>query len=466
MTSRSARSAALIENLRKRHEKRLRTNSVAPKAEPNRPAFDFSEMPDLKRYQVMEMAAETLGLQSPFFRLHEGPSGPRQTVDGASVINFASYNYLGLNHAPEVLKAASDSLQIWGLSPGASRLVGGERQAQRLLEARLAETHGVEAAVAMVSGHATNVTTIGTLLGPEDLILTDQLAHNSIIEGARLSGATRISFPHNDLDWLEQYLAQSRHRHGRALIAVEGLYSMDGDMPNLARLIEIKSRHECWLMVDEAHALGVLGQTGRGTAEAQGIDPTQVEIWMGTLSKTLGACGGYVAGSEALVKLLKHRAPGFVFSVGLSPVLAAGAQAALVQMEAEPDRVRRLQANGKVFLEALQEHDLDTGSAQGFAVAPVITGDSIQAVSLSSALLDRGINALPVVYPAVPEKAARVRFFVTSEHSEQDLIHAASETARCLDELKSNAGNAQARIAEFAGLLRAQSSGSIQDLNP
>ncbi|MEM9046077.1 MAG: aminotransferase class I/II-fold pyridoxal phosphate-dependent enzyme [Pseudomonadota bacterium] len=468
MKTGSASSGRLIESLRVKHGARSRTmkEGESTSSRPGPEAFDFSDHPDLRRFEMMEKAVNALGMQSPFFRLHESSPGPDQRVSGVDVVNFASYDYLGLNQAPEVLAAAQSTLANTGISPGASRLVGGERLSQQRLEVRLAENYSAEAAVAMVSGHATNVTTIGTLLEPEDLILTDQLAHNSIFEGARLSGANRVSFPHNDFDWLERYLSQSRHRYRNVMIAVEGLYSMDGDMPDLARLIDIKKRHDCWLMVDEAHALGVLGLTGRGTAEAQDVDPRQVEIWMGTLSKTLGSCGGYIAGSAALVKLLKHRAPGFVFSVGLSPVLAAGAEAALRLMRAAPDRVSRLQQNGRVFLDALKGHGLDMGSAQGYAVAPVITGDSVKAVALSSALFDQGINALPVIYPAVPEKAARVRFFVTSEHDASQLIEIAQKIAACMTALEEGMVGVSQQVSEIASMLKSQASGSILDLKP
>ncbi|MEM8792310.1 MAG: aminotransferase class I/II-fold pyridoxal phosphate-dependent enzyme [Pseudomonadota bacterium] len=458
---------SLIEDLRASHKRRAQVREERARDGSRPPAVqDISKLPEAEVHRAMETAAGALGLSSPFFRVHEGAPGARQIVEGEECINFASYNYLGLNTAPEVLAASATMLEAVGLSPGASRLVGGEQAVQRRLETRLAEIYGVEDAVAMVSGHATNVTTLGTLLGPQDLILTDQFAHNSIVEGARLSGATRVVFPHNDLDWLERHLTLTRGQHRRALIAVEGLYSMDGDMPDLKRLIDIKDRHAAWLMVDEAHALGVLGDTGRGSAEAQGVDPAQVEIWMGTLSKTLGACGGYIAGSRDLIRLLKFGASGFVFSVGLSPVLAAGADAALSMMMREPDRVRRLQHNGSLFRNALRAAEVDTGLSEGFSVIPVVTGDSVRAVTLSSELLSRGINALPIIYPAVPEKAARVRFFVTSEHREADLIEAAKQTASVLAEINLGARKSQERIREVAQKLQAGSSGSISDLNP
>ncbi len=215
--------------------------------------------------------------------------------------------------------AAKQAVDRYGVSAGASRLVSGERPVHRDLEAALAAWHGAEDALVLVSGHATNVTLLGHLLGPQDAVLHDAAIHNSCLEGARLSGARRIAFPHNDWERAGQELAAIRGRHRHVLVVIEGHYSMDGDCPDLARFVDLARRHDAWLMVDEAHALGVLGATGRGIAEAQGVDPRGVDIWMGTLSKSLCAAGGYIAGPRELIAWLRHTLPGFVYSVGLSP---------------------------------------------------------------------------------------------------------------------------------------------------
>ncbi|MCL5777705.1 aminotransferase class I/II-fold pyridoxal phosphate-dependent enzyme [Limibaculum sp. FT325] len=441
--------AALISHLREAHRGRAGQRGAAsadvPKDAPApAAAFDFSTLP---RYQAMTLhraAADMLGMTSPFFRLHDGPPEPELAIDGAPRLNFASYNYLGLNGHPEVVAAAAEAMRTQGISACASRLVGGERPGHRALEAALAAVHGAESALAFVSGHATNVTTLATLVDREDLVLMDQLSHNSIGEGAKLSGSHRLVFPHNDYDWLDERLGQVRGQHRNVLIAVEGLYSMDGDSPDLARLVEIKDRHGAWLMVDEAHGLGVLGPTGRGIAEAQGIDPRRVEIWMGTLSKTLGACGGYIAGSQALIDILRFNAPGFVYSVGLAAPLAAAAAKALEIMLREPERVARLRANGQHFLAAARAAGLDTGHAQGTAVTPVILGHSMRAALASHLLHEAGISALPIIYPAVPEKLARLRFFVTSEHVPSQIDHAVATLARLIPEV-------DARLAALRG---------------
>ncbi len=391
----------------------------------------FDSLPGYKEMQVLMAATRTFGVDNPFFRTHEGLATSTTTIGGRRYLNFSSYNYLGLNGHPEVNRAAKDAIDRYGVSASASRLVAGERPVQRELEEALADAYGVEDCVVFVSGHATNVSTIATLFGPRDIVIHDSLIHNSVLEGARLSGAARRSFPHNDTAALDSILADIRGQFERALIVVEGHYSMDGDIPDLPALIALKRRHKCFLMVDEAHALGVLGRTGRGVAEHFGSDPRDVDIWMGTLSKTLAGCGGYVAGERALVEHLKYAAPGFVYSVGIAPPLAAASLTALRIMRREPERVERLQENGRLFLKLAAEAGLDTGLSQGLSIIPAITGSSLKAVRLSSAFFEHGINVQPVIHPAVEEKAARLRFFLTETHTEADM-RLACETAKKL----------------------------------
>lgn len=381
----------------------------------------FERHPAYERLLVSQSAAERFGVQSPFFRVHEAVAGATTIIGARQYINFSSYNYLGLNGHPRVNQAAQRAIDRYGTSPSASRLVAGERPVQRQLEQALATFYGVDDCIAFVSGHATNVSTIATLFGTRDLILHDALIHNSVLEGARLSGAHRRSFPHNDWQWVDALLGQLRGQFERVLIVVEGLYSMDGDSPDLRRFVELKARHKTFLMVDDAHALGVLGATGHGSAEHWGIDPRDVDIWMGTLSKTLASCGGYIAGSTPLVELLKFNAPGFVYSVGLSPALAAAALEALRIVQEEPQRVARLQAVGQEFLHRARAKGIDTGLSEGHAITPAIIGSSLKAVRLSNALLEHGINAQPIIYPAVEEKAARIRFFLSCLHEPEQL---------------------------------------------
>jgi 7-keto-8-aminopelargonate synthetase-like enzyme len=267
----------------------------------------------------------------------------------------------------------------------------------------------------------TNVSVISTLTGAKDLIVSDAVVHNSAVIGSVLSGASRRSFMHNDLDNLEQILAANRGKYERCLIVIEGLYGMDGDFPDLRRLIEIKDKYQAWLMVDEAHALGVLGKRGYGSFEQAGVDPRGVDIWMGTLSKTLAGCGGYIAGSGILIDYLKSLSGGFVYSVGMPPVIAASAVKSLEIMHREPERVAQLHRNGAFFRRVATEKGLDVGSSVGTAVAPIVVGDSLSAVILCQQLFKRGINVQPVLYPAVPAKSSRLRFFLTSMHTEDQI---------------------------------------------
>lgn len=397
---------------------------------------DFESLPGYKELKLQRSAAELIGLGNPFFRVHETRAGATTRIDGRSFTNFSSYDYLGLNGHPRINEAARTAIDAFGTSASASRIVAGERPGHLSLEKALASHYGSEACVVMVSGHATNVTTIGALMEPGDVIFHDALIHNSVVTGAQLSGAQRRSFAHNDLDALESLLAATRHEHRRALIVIEGLYSMDGDAPDLAGFVALKERYNAWLMVDDAHGLGVLGPTGAGLFEHCGVDPTAVDIWMGTFSKTLSTCGGYICGAGALIEYLKCTAGGFLYSVGMSPPLAAAAEAALEVMHAEPERVERLRQNGNMFLALARKVGLDTGTSLGLAVIPVIVGDSLKSVTLSDRLFKRGINVQPIIHPAVPERASRLRFFMTSEHTPDQIRETVTAVAEELREIE------------------------------
>ena len=239
--------------------------------------------------------------------------------------------------------------------------------------------------------------------------------------GAILSGARRRPFPHNDYQALDQLLSQLRQDYRRVLIAIEGTYSMDGDFPDLPEFLRVKKKHKVFLMVDEAHSIGTLGATGRGISEHFGIDPRDVDIWMGTLSKSFGSCGGYIAGNDALVEYLKYTAPGFVYSVGLSPPNTAAALAAIELLEAEPWRAKECRDRAAQFVELAKHYKLNTGQSHGTPVVPVIVGSSVVALKLSRRLFERGINVQPILYPAVEESAARLRFFITSTHTSDEI---------------------------------------------
>ena len=385
------------------------------------PRLDVSELDGFRELRMIREAADFLGIADPYFRAHEGIAGAETLIGNKTYVNFASYNYIGLNGHPHIANAAKAAIDRYGTSVSASRPVSGERPIHRELEQMLARIHGCEDCCVLVGGHATNVTVMGHLLGRNDVIVHDALIHNSIVQGAMLSGARRVPFPHLDHGAADRLLRELRPRHGRALLVIEGHYSMDGDVPDLASFITAARRYRAWLMVDEAHALGVLGQRGFGTADRCGVDPSDVDIWMGTLSKSLVSCGGYIAGRRDLIDYLKLTAPGFVFSVGMAPATAAAALAALELLEREPERVHRLNDRATLFLQLARQGGLDVGGSIGASIVPVITASSIRAGRLAQAMFNRGVNVQPILYPAVPERAARLRFFLTESHTEEQI---------------------------------------------
>jgi 8-amino-7-oxononanoate synthase/acyl carrier protein len=391
--------------------------------------YRFDLYPEyLKLRQSFEML-EATGLANPFFRVHERVANDTTVIGGRELINFSSYNYVGMSGDPVVSAAARDAIDRYGTSVSASRLVSGETGLHRELERGIADFIGVDDAIVFVGGHSTNETTVGHLFGPGDLILHDALAHNSIVQGAMLSRAQRRPFPHNDWQVVDRVLADLRGDHRRVLVAIEGVYSTDGDIPDLPRFIEVSKRHKAFLMVDEAHSAGVLGPHGRGIGEHFGVNPEDVDLWMGTLSKSFGSCGGYIAGDRAMVEYLKYTAPGFVYSVGISPANAAAALAAIRLLAAEPERIAALHERARLFLALARERGLNTGLSHDSPIVPVILGDSLHCLRLSQAMFDRGINVQPILYPAVEERAARLRFFITASHTEEQIRHAIDVTA-------------------------------------
>jgi 8-amino-7-oxononanoate synthase len=401
-----------------------------------RECWDFASFPEIRNLKNRLAELDRIGLRNPYFHVHEGIARNRSVIDGIEMLNFSSYNYLGFSGHPEVMAAAKDAIERYGTSVSASRLVSGERQIHRDLEQGLAEHIGVDDAVVFVSGHATNVTTIGHLFDKEDLILHDALCHDSILQGIYLSGAKRVPYRHADMSELEQILGQARDQYRRVLICSEGLFSMDGDICDLPRLIGLKRRFQCNLIIDEAHSIGVLGPSGRGISHHfPGINPKEVDLWMGTLSKSFASCGGYIAGSEPVVGYLKFTAPGFLYSVGMSPPNAAAAFKSLELMRRYPETVEQLRSRSKLFLELARNNGVNTGFSAGAAVIPAIIGNSNKCIQLSQALAARKINVQPIVHPAVEENAARLRFFISATHSEDEIRYAVQVLAEELSKL-------------------------------
>lgn len=400
--------------------------------------YEIEKMPEFTRVQRMKEMMQLSGIRNPFFSVHQGIIADTTRIGGRELISFSSYNYLGLSGHPEVSESARQAIDEYGTSASASRLVSGEKEIHGIFERELAEFLGVQDIITFAGGHATNESVIGHLVGAGDLIIHDALAHNSIVEGAELSGARRRPFEHNDWRALDQTLGEIRHEYRRVLIAIEGLYSMDGDYPNLPKFIEVKNKHKAWLYLDEAHSIGTLGKTGRGLGEVYGVRRDSLELWMGTLSKSFGSCGGFIGGDARLIEYLRYTTPGFVYAAGLPPPNIGAALGALRVMRREPERVTRLAANASLFLKLAQNAGLNTGLSSHTPIIPVITGDSKRALLLSEALFHLGINAQPILHPAVEEKKARLRFFITSEHSEEQIRFTVETVANELNRIIAN----------------------------
>ncbi|MFA5899901.1 MAG: aminotransferase class I/II-fold pyridoxal phosphate-dependent enzyme [Hyphomicrobium sp.] len=407
-------------------------NKLRAKLDRNMVASPFSSLPEFKVIRQHEALGSLLGIANPFFRSTEGPKGRHTLIDGKPVLNFAWCDYLGLSQHPELIAASKAAIDTYGTSVSASRMVSGDTPLHRELESEIASTIGVEAALVFVSGHAANVSTIGTIMTPDDLIVHDEFVHNSAVVGMRLSGATTKSFRHNRLDQLEAILREERSKYRNTLVVIEGLYSTEGDVPDLARIVELKERYGAWLMVDDAHGCGVLGRTGAGLAEHSGVGGDKVDIWMGTLSKAYASCGGYIAGNRDLIQALRYSAPGFVFSVGLPPSMAAAALTALRVIKREPHRVARLHANGAYFLREAKVRGLETGRAAGIGMLPVIVGATTRAAKAVSQVLQQGVNASLIMAPGVPVNGARLRFFLTCEFTPEEISHALDVTQKVL----------------------------------
>jgi 8-amino-7-oxononanoate synthase len=375
---------------------------------------------------------EAAGLENPFLRANEEVHGRTARVGGRDVVSFTSFDYLGLAGHPDVTRAAKEAIDRFGCSASASRMVGGNNTILDELDAELARFLGTERAVVFPCGYGTNASLFNHLFGAGDLILYDELAHNSIMQGAGASKAGKRSFRHNDPEQLDGLLRDLRSQYKRVVVAIEGVYSMDGDYPDLPKFIEVKKRHNALLYVDEAHSLGTMGPEGRGICDFFGCDPADGDLWMGTISKALGAGGGYLAGGERLIRYLGYTTPAFVFSTACSPPNAAAALEGLRVIQREPWRVTRLRERSELFLKLAADCDLDTGESSDTPVIPIIVGSSSRAILVSQMLLERGINARPILYPAVRESAARVRFFITSEHSEEQIAQAVEAVAEVM----------------------------------
>ncbi|MBU6298048.1 MAG: aminotransferase class I/II-fold pyridoxal phosphate-dependent enzyme [Alphaproteobacteria bacterium] len=344
--------------------------------------------------------------------------------DGRPFVSFANYDYLGLADHPAIKNAAHSALDKLGVGALGSRLVGGERLIHADFEDALAKFVGADACLTLVSGYLTNLSTISHLMGRRDVILYDELSHNSIVSGISGAKAASMVFRHNDMDHLESILKETRANYRNCLIVVESLYSMDGDIANLPELLALKDKFGCWLLVDEAHSIGVLGKNGRGLSEHFGEDPRRIDIIIGTLSKTFASCGGFICTQRSVLEWMRYTLPGFVYSVGLPPVIAAAAHAALDLIVAEPERVTALQANAQRFLKKARAANLLTSSAVGQGIIPVLFPDLKSTMEGSDFLLKHDVFAPPIVQLSVPKELPRIRFFLSARHTSEDIDRA------------------------------------------
>lgn len=397
---------------------------------------DVALFPEIVTQRAQFQLLPQLGIDNPYFRVNETVTNNRTRILGRDMVSFSSYNYLGLSGHPRVSQAAKDAIDKYGTSVSASRVATGEKPLHRELESEVAQMLGVEDSIVYVGGHSTNVTTIGHIMRPQDLILFDELSHNSIMQGAMLSGARRIPFPHEDLKALEKLLELHRGQYERVLITIEGVYSMDGDIADLPAFIALKKKYNCLLLVDEAHSMGVLGSHAGGIREHFGVPGTDVDMWMGTFSKSFASCGGYIAGRKALIDYLKYTAPGFLYSVGISPSNAAAALEAMRIFRSEPERVQKLQRNAAIFVEAAQARGLDTGISKGTAVVPIIVRNSAHALVLAHRLFEADVNVQPILAPAVADNESRLRFFITCDHTETELLETVDKVAHLLADVR------------------------------
>ena len=376
--------------------------------------------------EYLRHAMEDLEKQHLHYRLRilEGEQKPIATVDGKEVINLSSNNYLGLTTHPKLRRAAIDAIRKYGVGSGAVRTIVGTMKIHMDLEEQIARFKGTEACVVFQSGFTANSGTVSAILGKEDLIISDELNHASIIDGCRLSKATIKVFKHTDVADCQRILEETKDWNGHKLLITDGVFSMEGDIAPLPQLCDLAEKYNCIMMVDDAHSSGVLGRNGRGTVDHLGCHG-RVDIQVGTLSKAIGSIGGYVCGSRDLIDFLYHRGRPFLFSTSHPPSVTATCQAAfeLLDSEAGAKLVKRLWSNTKFFKRRLKKLGFNTGKSET-PITPIIVGEAAKAFDFSRQLFDEGVLALAIGYPVVPEGQARLRTIVTATHKRADLERA------------------------------------------
>ena len=367
-------------------------------------------------------------------RTLEGATGARSRFDGRDVINLASNNYLGLANHPRLNAAASKAALEFGAGSGAVRTIAGTMSLHRELERRFGDFKHADDALMFQSGFTANAGTVAAILSKEDVIVSDALNHASIIDGARLSRAEIKVFPHKDVDAADALLAETARPGRHQLLITDGVFSMDGDIAPLPGLVEIAEKHGAIMMIDDAHASGVLGNGGAGTVDHFGLHG-RVDIQVGTLSKAIGVLGGFIAGPPHLIEWLQNRGRPFLFSTSAPPAVVAACIAALDVIGDEPDRLQRLWSNTALFKEGLHSLGFDTGDSET-PITPVITGDEEKTQMFARRLFEEGVFCPAIVFPTVGRGRARVRAIVTADHTEADLREATAAFDRVGRELE------------------------------
>ncbi|MDD4834880.1 MAG: glycine C-acetyltransferase [Lutispora sp.] len=352
----------------------------------------------------------------------ESPSEARSIINGKKVINLSSNNYLGLANHPRLKKASLEAVEKWGVGAGAVRTIIGNMSIHEELEKRLAEFKHVEAVLTFQSGFTANAGVIAAVVDKGDVIISDELNHASIIDGCRLSRADVIRYKHSDLEDLERVINEVKDNYNTKLIITDGVFSMDGDIAKLPEIVELAEKYGCLTYVDDAHASGVLGKSGRGSADHFGLHG-RVDIQIGTLSKAIGVVGGYVAGRKNLIEWLNHRGRPFLFSTAVPPSAAAACLEAINILSESTELTDKLWENSRYMKKALNDLGFNTGKSET-PITPVIAGEDKLAIELSKRLFEEGVFAQSIVFPTVPRGAARVRIMVTAAHSKKDLDEA------------------------------------------
>jgi len=395
----------------------------------NKWSFKKHDLLDSRARRIFETTAMGCAFDAyPFQMPLEGRSGPMVLADGHRMLLLSSYDYLGLNGHPRVERAAIEALEKYGTSTGGARLLTGTLDLHYEAERAIAEYKRTEAAVTYSSGYMANVGVISALFGPADRVIMDELCHRSLLDACKMAGVQVQRFKHNDMDSLRHEI-RNGFEANRTLLISDGVFSMDGDICLLPDLIEVKKEFGCFLLMDEAHATGTIGATGRGTDEYFGIDGSDVDIWTGSLAKSIPSNGGFVACSQQVAIYLQHASSPYIFSGAMNASAVAAITEAFAVLRDEPERVACVQKNATFLREGLQQLGYDTGLSET-PVIPVVLKDETATAMMARRLRDHGVLAAPVMFPAVAQGAARLRLCVTAAHTREHLQFALDAFSR------------------------------------